>query len=272
MAPPQPTLAPQLKAWVKQYNKCSPASPPQISAVSIVNGVQTQLSNREIHISFHHDRNEFVFSNRLLGETVAQQSVLWSQLLVIINKISLATVFAEYREIKKTCLFRHIYRHAERDFIFMENGREAAKRLGCFPCLNCGIVVPEKLITIDHHHPQTGGETLALLKVFRACWLAEAKPSGSIGKFFFSYASKSDKHLYEAILSSDKWPQAEFPYLLPSPAPNITASRTLSDLGAILYSLLVHFSDLKGMSDWCLHSFLNLKPLCLHCNSSKRNT
>lgn len=272
MAPPQPTLAPQLKAWVKQYNKYSPAIPQQISAVSVVNGVHTQLTDRQIDISFHQDKNELIFSNRFCGEKIAQQSVLWSQLILIINKISLATVYAEYQATKETSLFRHIYHYGERDFIFMENGREVAKRLGSFPCLNCGIVVPEKLITMDHHHPQTGGKTLALLKVFRACWLAETTPSGSIGKFFFKYASHSCEDLFEVLLSPSVWPQVEFPYLPPSPAPNITASHTLSDLGAILYSLLVHFKDLEGMSEWCMHSILNLKPLCLHCNSSKRNT
>jgi hypothetical protein len=272
MAPPAQNLAPNLKNWADQYNKTPPASPCRISALSIVDGKVVTLSDREIDISFHKGKNELVFSNQICGERIVQKSILWSQLLEIINKISLATPFAEYRTTKETSLFRHIYLYGERDFIFMDNGKETSKKLGSFPCLKCGVVVPEKLITMDHHHPQNSGETFALLKVFRACWLTEAHPTGSIGKFFFNSATKTSRDLYESILAPEKWPQVEFPYSQPTQALNISASQTLSDLGAILYSLLVHFSDLDRVSKWCMHSFLNLKPLCMYCNSSKSNT
>lgn len=264
-------MAPNLKEHIKLFSDNFPPNILKIQAYTIINGVSQHCDDQEIQVFVDPVDGIIKFSYRFVDYSLSYQTVTWPQILILINKISLATGYADYRSVKRTLIFRHVYHYAKRKFPVMKNGSETTKEFYSFPCLQCGLIVPEDLITIDHHHPQSGGEIKALLKVFRACWLTEAQPKGILGKFFFKYASISDEHLISALLTPDIWPKVEFPYDPTDTNFDGLDGQTLSHLGSILYSVFLWSNDIQQIMDSCMRSMLNLKPLCMKCNSSKGN-
>jgi hypothetical protein len=144
--------------------------------------------------------------------------------------------------------------------------------LPSFPCLKCGIILPENLITVDHHHPQSIGEIDALLKVFRACSMTKGEPAGALGQFYKEYVSRSVNDLVSAIVKPELWPTVVFPYIKNTSHASNSDRHTLNCYGTILYSALIYSKDIKQMKHICMSSFLNLKPMCLSCNASKGNS
>lgn len=244
-------------------------TPTDIPAFTLVEGKKKEST--DMAISVLQDSNQQVIFK---VEQKSSQKILlemtWPELEENLKKIMISYFYENYSRIKKHLVFRRIYSYAQRDVNYFANGAVRAKKCGTFPCMNCGIILPEHAITIDHDNPQKGGELLALLKVFRACNLTMAGPTGVIGQTYADYAAKSFNDLVAAIMTPDLWPA-----LQPGGASNtITYSKkqqTLNNCGALIYSVLLWSEDIKLVMKNCMNSLLNLKPLCLSCNASKGN-
>lgn len=118
------------------------------------------------------------------------------------------------------------------------------------PCRFCGLVTYEKLITVDHQNPQKGGEYFAVLKVFRGLGLTMSPPKGP----------KAAVTLKERAASvGGAWGKVS------------EGKYRLSEAGTIYYSIIKAAGQWDLLKKKCMHSYLNLSPMCAYCNSSKSN-
>ncbi|GKS97522.1 hypothetical protein [Acidovorax sp. SUPP2825] len=242
-----------------------------IPVYTIDKGLSKNLPGHEIEISIQ-SSGDIAFKQRWIGDPVSHPRLTWPVLRQILNKIMLSYFCADYKTIKKHEVFRHFFHYSERQILFMHQGKEVTRTLGSFPCIHCGIILPEDQITIDHHYPQTGGEMLALLKVLRACHLTQEGPSGELGKFYAGQSAHSPEHLAAAIMAPPSWPTAHYPFPQRAPKNKPDLGTTLNDFGTLIYSVLVWSGDIRQVMQNCMNSFLNLKPSCLRCNASKGNS
>ena len=51
-----------------------------------------------------------------------------------------------------------------------------------------------------------------------------------------------------------------------------TKRQSLNERGTLVYSALLYSGDETDLHKICMNSLINLKPLCLRCNTSKGNT
>lgn len=210
---------------------------------------------------------------QLQEKSTAQQlsQLSWPEIEDRLNCMMLAYFYEDYARIKRHKLFAKIYLSELRPVSYLENGLVTTKECNTYPCMMCGIILPEHLITIDHHHPQAGGELLALLKVFRACGLTLNGPRGSLGQAYLKHAHQSYLNLASAIIYGDDWPLLE-PSKSTSDDVHYEQRNSLTNQGILIYSLLVWSMDIPRVIQNCMDSLLNLKPLCQSCNSSKSNS
>lgn len=240
-----------------------------IPAVTLSDGNQTKCTDTDI--SVHRDSSQQVIF-RLSQKSPKSMSLemAWPDLKENLDKIMLSYFYEDYARIKEHPVFRRIYSYAEREVNYFDQGKVGPRICATFPCMNCGIVLPEHAITIDHDKPQKNGELLALLKVFRACGLTLEGPSGRLGLFYADHAVQSFAVLAGAITAPHLWPILE-PGEYSSKATNRKKRETLNSCGTLIYSVLLWSEDIKLVMKNCMNSLLNLKPLCLSCNASKSN-
>lgn len=128
-----------------------------------------------------------------------------------------------------------------------------------FPCYRCGIIFPKRNITIDHQKPQSGGEYLAVLKIFRALGLTASGPTGTKGKFFAGPVAPLPKVPVKIVKNKGMDFEEDKP----------DTKYTLSRDGVLLLSLA--YAANAPIEQYCMHSLVNFKPLCGACNASKNN-
>lgn len=182
-----------------------------------------------------------------------------------LKRISLMGFYADYTRMKENENFKRLYGYAFRDVIYYDG----ARNLETYPCNKCGLILPLNQVTIDHQKPQAGGEILAVLKTLRAFGLTVEGPKGAKGKNVAQNAGQFNK-LHSTMMSH------QFPIAIPHadrhPDTGSKASRqTLNLNGMLFYSILVWAKVENEFSNNCMHSFLNLKPMCGSCNSTKGN-
>jgi hypothetical protein len=169
-----------------------------------------------------------------------------------------------YASVKEDVLWQKLYNLQVRQIAYIENDQDVTKFEPTMPCMQCGIVLPERLLTIDHQRPQAGGHLEAVVKNFRACGLTQEGPRGAKGQMIL-------QHLRG---------QLHFDLITPVPTrPNrpvlggasVDARYTLSDEGAVLYSIVVAADCEEELKMRCMNSPINLTPLCQPCNSARGN-
>jgi|GEM_PF-6220907 len=172
-----------------------------------------------------------------------------------------------YAAIKSNRTFQGFYGYGQRNVNYWDGTALVQRLVDTYLCMRCGIVLPEALITIDHQKPQAGGELLAVLKVFRALGLTKEGPKGAKGQTLAQFTSHSS-HLSFVVWGH---PQAIAPHDKVVSGDK-SLRQTLSDTGAIVFTALSAFStDEQTLKTQCMHSLINLKPLCHSCNTSKGN-
>ena len=78
--------------------------------------------------------------------------------------------------------------------------------------------------------------------------------------------------MFDAILNV-RFAQTISPHARPTVAdPGKAARNTLNEKGTLLYSAIRAANDADNLMHECMHSILNLKPLCIRCNTSKGNS
>ena len=243
--------------------------PEIIPAFTLSDGKETKCADVEISV-FQDSSQTVIFRLSKISTQTKISELTWPDLEDYLKKIMLAYLYEDYARIKEHLVFRKIYGFAKREVNYVEKGLVFPRACETFPCMNCGIILPEHAITIDHEKPQEGGELLALLKVFRACGLTLVGPNGSVGQMYARYAAQSFFDLVAAVMDPHIWPTLQ-PGVRPSKANNQKNRQTLNNCGTVIYSVLLWSEDLKLVIKNCMNSLLNLKPLCLSCNASKGN-
>jgi len=194
--------------------------------------------------------------------------ISWNDLEDRLKRAMLAYFYEDYARIKQHLVFRKVYGYATRPVSYLKNGALVQVECGTFPCMTCGIILPDHLITIDHHKPQQGGEALALLKVFRACGWTLKGPWGVLGRTYQEHAGQSWIDLATAIMDTSRWPGIQ-PGVSTVHDLDYEDRHTLNSEGILIHSVLVWSGDIARVTQNCMDSLLNLKPLCLSCNASK---
>jgi hypothetical protein len=186
---------------------------------------------------------------------------------------SLAFAKTQYGNVVDDHLFGIIYDIQDRNLFYSSNGTVTQKTVKSAACMECGLVLPLRNLTIDHQRPQTGGELEAILKTFRAFGLTTEGPQGAKGKMILAYVQASAQPSTQFPTQIQQIIQA-IPTRLergPLSGSSVTDRYTLNDEGTLLYSFAVEAGQLEELKSQCMHGLLNLKPLCGACNSSRQN-
>ncbi|WP_341702541.1 hypothetical protein [Ferrovibrio sp.] len=125
-----------------------------------------------------------------------------------------------------------------------------------YPCHNCGLVMPTRLVQIDHHHPQSGGSGMAVLKALRACGYTVGVAGGP-------KAGQLQSGVY-AFIPPKGSPSGTFTH---STASSVLRY-TLSDEGSIFLTVAAVANQVGALKSVCVNSVINLVPLCAYCNGS----
>lgn len=175
------------------------------------------------------------------------------------KSIDALAIGSDHLEVKNNVVWRSLYQMEDRDYPFMDiNGQIADWLLSTIPCHNCGMVVPESQIQIDHHMPQKDGEDLYTLKMARAQGLTTAAPSGSKGQAAANLAGLIIHPIARNIGDYDHLANA-----------TASAKWTTNDKGTAFLSMFASIGALGDLQRICKNTLLNLVPLCGECNRVK---
>ena len=158
-----------------------------------------------------------------------------------------------YRKVKTNAKWRSAYGVYTENFTAYDlSWMPMIKSEEAVACRICRTVIPLRMVTVDHQHPQSGGGYLAIARVFRAMGLTRGAPHGR--KNMMEYAKYSSK---AGGVSSFPGTRAD--------------RRTLNPQGAIYYTVLRHAGKIPDLAEACMHHYVNLRPVCGPCNSTLSN-
>lgn len=160
-----------------------------------------------------------------------------------------------YANVKNNSTFKKLYQFDNRNIGYIHDKNFGVIQEETGPCMVCGIVLPIRLLSIDHKRPQTGGYNEAILKVFRVMGLTKEGPQGPKGialqtNNIVSIGTKPTRQKLSGTSLDDRY--------------------TLNDKGIVFYSLAVQLNE-NILEEECMHNLVNLAPLCQFCNSSRSN-
>ena len=206
---------------------------------------------------------------------IASNSIVLSRTYQEIEKslnqiIDFGFATTTYDLAKTNAVWKKLYQHAPRTVHYVEGMTLATKTEDTYPCLYCGIVLPTRLVTVDHQRPQTGGEKEAIAKVFRVLgWtIAGSKGSKGVGLTGQNLTSLQLFHQYMTVIPVPTKKGAG-----PKPPSTTTVGDryTLNGAGAFLYSIAKLAGAITELEKRCMNSLINLAPACQPCNSSRSN-
>lgn len=153
---------------------------------------------------------------------------------------------SSYRKVKEVEIWQKVYDYKKRHLVY--DGTN--KWQDSVYCDGCRILLRSDCVTVDHHKPQSGGGVQAVLKIFRALGLTQAGPKGHMGKQIW----KKSSYIRDTDLA----------------APGTQAKRyAVNETGALFFSLVQWVGGWAELEENCLNHVLNLRPMCIHCNTSK---
>jgi len=163
---------------------------------------------------------------------------------------------ANYRNVMLNSAWRSLYQVRKRSLLQIGTDGLTDYNVSTesVPCYDCGYIFPLENITVDHQKPQTGGVFLAIAKVFRAFGYAEEQSQGQKGRTIGGFVALSAIPIRQSKNGTKK-----------------DDRNTLNKEGTAIFSLLYEKQG-NILERCCMHSLINLKPLCNSCNSSKGNT
>jgi hypothetical protein len=173
---------------------------------------------------------------------------------------------SDHRLVLQDVQWKRLYQHGQRKLKYIQyNAVVDGPEEETFPCKNCGIVLPIKLIQVDHQAPRgvLGGPFEAIAKVFRAFGYTQEGPKGLKGKAFPGAWKGWGDMPKDRILPIPRQPSVRINDYY------VKQRYTLNGKGKILLSL-VRTAGLDCYEDFealCVNSRLNLAPLCSHCNT-----
>ncbi len=151
-----------------------------------------------------------------------------------------------YRNIKKNLDWQGLYGYATRTIPYADKGGNVYyKNKMTVACRECGILLHEKLVTIDHYHAKKGDPLDPVFKIFRSVGYTNQLPAGVKGQTVHTHI-----HALVGGLNGG----------------NNTYS--LNAPGIIVYSLFRSSGYYQNLVNLAMHHYINLRPVCSHCNPS----
>ncbi|ARK08851.1 hypothetical protein A6C57_00200 [Fibrella sp. ES10-3-2-2] len=175
--------------------------------------------------------------------------------------------FNKHAEVRKDDKWLSMYGYKPNTSVLFRDklGNDNLKPIEGMACHNCGIVLPLKLIEVDHHMPQSDGEYLYTLKTLRALGLTLKPAEGSKGLNFETWAFKNFKvPVKERTFGKTRQATGTYTSDQQKWLPN--------EKGKAFLSLCAHVLQPSGitvLSEACKNTYLNLVPLCRACNGNK---
>lgn len=186
------------------------------------------------------------FNQQTLESLTAAQLQSFDQILLDTSKSP--TVYAT---IKNDPNWQAIYNYAIRPVAYVDkSGTLETKLEATMPCRACNLVLPFRQITVDHSYAQKSDPIDPIFKYFRAVGYTMQNPTGDKGIAML-------KSVARLVGGSSKGSTGEY---------------ELSYAGMIVYSLFRNGPWFNNLKQLTLHNFVNLRPTCLICNSSKGNS
>lgn len=168
---------------------------------------------------------------------------------------------------KKDAIWRGMYLRALRPVPYIKaDGTPGTMNLETYPCHNCGLVLPSKMIDVDHHFPQSMQGPHHILRVLKAFNMSQQGPSRPTGKAARYKASGS---LAGFTLNPKGRPYKDVSHIQNNNADK--RKYTTNILGSVFLSLIAWVDGGNDLARLCMNSRLNLVPLCGACNRKKTN-
>jgi len=157
----------------------------------------------------------------------------------------LCTARTTYRAIKSNADWQGMHAVGQRAIVYELNGAAVPLlRPETVVCKRCSVVMTLEAATIDHRHPQSGGERQAARRVLRAVGLAQKHAKHPAGRFIEERSPFKDR-------------REGFP------------GGGLSYLGVIFFSCICFSRNYDAFAATCINHLVNLEPMCFRCNSVK---
>jgi len=159
--------------------------------------------------------------------------------------VDISPARTQYRQIKADQNWQMIHRLSRRPISYLINDALVSQLVNdSIPCCSCGVIMTLDATTIDHRHPQAGGQQYAARKVLRAMGLTQAAARSDAGQVISEFSR----------FAQDRMGQP---------------GCTLTYIGMIFFTCLYLSGKYQEFSLTCLNHPVNLQPMCFRCNSQK---
>jgi hypothetical protein len=127
-----------------------------------------------------------------------------------------------------------------------KDGNLASRLEWTVPCRQCGLLLHEKLMSVDHVKAQAGDPLDPIFKLFRSVGYTEQNPTGNKGRAVLANAGIS----------------------VGGRVGGGSGAYELNPVGSIVFSLFRGGSYWTNLQNLSMHHFMNLRPVCSFCNPS----
>ena len=181
-------------------------------------------------------------TNQLLGQLTLAQMQVFDRFLIEFSKTP-----TTYRNIKYDQQWKNLYDFATRAVNYVDkDGTATTKMEETVPCRECGLILPIKLISVDHQKAKSGEALDPVFKIFRAIGYAEQHPGGHKGQQILAHFAADAGGA--TLQGSGKY--------------------ELNAAGVIVFSIFRSSGWYQNLKDLSMHHLVNLRPVCAFCNSS----
>ena len=158
-----------------------------------------------------------------------------------------------YRDVKTLPLWLSTYEVTDKlwEVRHKQHGSMAQLEPATF-CRVCGLLLPLKVLTVDHQKAQAAESSVPIVRVFRGLGLTSGGPKTD-------QVTRKNKKAVDAYAASVGGQTAQ--------PGNLGDRTTLNNAGIIYYSVFKAANLEAGLGEKCLHHYLNLRPVCGRCNS-----
>lgn len=191
---------------------------------------------------------------------LANASVSVAHMTSFVNFISGNTfTVGQHRNVLANQDWQAFYNRAHRQLLYIGNNNLPMMTPAepSVPCYDCGIVLREANIHIDHQRPVAGNNSEAVCKVFRALGLTVGAGTGPKAAHFHA-AHSATVNGVAGIAGATR-----------------DQKYTLNAVGRIYLTIADWCGLLQGNNEFdmaCINHVINLRPLCSTCNTANRNT
>jgi hypothetical protein len=239
-----------------------PSTPHYLPAATVVNGKAQAVANQFLEATYPGYNLELRLVTFLPPTPQAPTPrpvqvpstpvITKANLLTFMEYIQWCTAATTYTNILNDQRWRKFYGFALRPICYVggQAGHQFKSEMAV-PCGDCGLVVRENLITVDHQRPQAGNDLEPICKVFRAVGLTAAGPTGGKGIAVGTELGPKIGGAFGTGGRDEKY--------------------TLNPAGTIYLTLINTVGGTGDLKTACLNHFVNLQPLCHACNSPGRN-